>query len=171
MLGEQSRSVRQCSEGIASALPDTWAALGPDGHQVVADWLVQDVPTRRPIGRRFAGWLASEFPELGDTARFEAAVAHALPVDAQNLTLGVEARSNARWMVSEGVELLEAPDPLAVFRAADGEVEAVRLDAVTYSHLVSGQLDVLTGVVLEELASYGLIRPMAWAEDAVCPAE
>jgi nitrite reductase/ring-hydroxylating ferredoxin subunit len=184
--GGHGRSVLQCAEGVANALPATWTALGSDGLDAVAAWLTEDRFERVAIGRRFAFWLSENAdPRFAEQAAFEAAVAHALPADAATITLGAQAGPQATWHLAKGVELvcahhevelnpetvaergieaLDSPMHLAIFRAADGEVQVAELASEVFAALQSGAdtLNALEPDVLRELAALGMLQPDAW---------
>ncbi|MDP6947276.1 MAG: hypothetical protein QF464_24220, partial [Myxococcota bacterium] len=186
------RSLRQCADGLQSALPATWAALGAEAVTSTAHWLATDRAERLPIGRRFARWVSTESTALGDQATFEAAVTHAPRAHEADVTLQAEAAQGAPWRLAEGVELLrlqhavdldptvvaragiqptETAQCLAVLRAVDGEVEIVRLDDAVFDRLTAGDLDGLSPHYRAELAQIGLLRPQRWAETLASPTE
>lgn len=80
------------------------------------------------IGWWFVWWLVGTCLELGDQVGFEVAIIYVVLVKAENIMLGVGALVGTTWTLVEGVELFESYDLLVVFRAVDGEVEAVCLD-------------------------------------------
>lgn len=83
-------SNRQISEGLASACPMTWELLQNNGREDILHKFIQaDRCERKPLGLRFAAWLAQNHPGIAaDLAQFEASVAHAPPPDAACLSLG-----------------------------------------------------------------------------------
>ena len=62
--------------------------MGVQAGPAVAAFLAQDGPQRSPLARRFATFLPqTDHAALVDVARFEAAIAHPLPVDLEAVTL------------------------------------------------------------------------------------
>ncbi len=191
--GGAGRSARQVAEGIASALPGTWARLGRAADEVAATFTAQDAFVRQPLGRRFAGWLGARGadPEA-DVARWEAALVHAAPVDLVARTLGsADARGDA-WRLAGGLELVRSPWDLGalseaptarprpgpssflVGREASGEVLVAELSeaaADAVASLSSGpasdaELDArgLGADERQHLRELGLLVPLAWRE-------
>ncbi|MGM0575660.1 MAG: hypothetical protein ACQEXJ_08020 [Myxococcota bacterium] len=182
--GGVGRSVRQVAEGIPTACPRTWEALGSDVLDVAADFVRVEEPARRPLGRRFAAYLEATRPgPEADLARYEAAVAHAAPADATASTLGAsEARDDLRRL-ADGVELLtvghdvgvERPAPLdkplelALARGVDGDVRVAEVSpeaAAALRRLRAGPVDRgALGVGSDEVAALeglGFVVPVAW---------
>ena len=185
--GGGGRSVRQVTEGVRSALPQTWSVLGLDqAREAAAAFTPVDPLQRAPIGRRFARYLAAKGPEdAADLARLEAAITHAGPPDAAELTLGVDQPAAGTLRLAAGVELvvvrhdparlledptaplmlLDEPQTLLIRRTAEGERLVLRLLAATGAALAAGPVE--PGAIdpdeRDELVSLGALVPVSWA--------
>ena len=150
--GGMGLSLHQIQAGIDSACPRTMAMLPESAtdrigvrKRLVVDFATQDRLERKPLGQRFAHWLASR--ESGDVltlAKIESAMAHAPPADATTLSLGVPTdgdltiridpavrffRCNAAVMGRLGLEAVEGQDCLlAIRRDSDGDIALLNLD-------------------------------------------
>lgn len=141
------RSTRLIKLGIESALPGTRelvAASEVVWDALVSKFVVDDIPERLPLGKRFSRWLDKHLPgEVSDLARFEAAVCHTPPTDAASLTLEPYCVDNL-WRAAPDIEILstcpavlkqvgidddssEAEPYLAMRRDATGEVGIIRI--------------------------------------------
>lgn len=123
----------QAAEGIASVMPATAEALGDALAPVVRIFVESEPPTRGPIARRFARFLAAEAPgPVADLAAYEAAVAHPAPQDAAFEAFGPDApAADDRLRRVDGVELLHPGvdvRPLAEQLAGDDPDAAPDLD-------------------------------------------
>jgi hypothetical protein len=81
----------QLRDGVRSCVPATLQALGGAADGLVARFVDDDDWTRRPLGVRFASWLAGIPDVSADVralARLEADLAHLPPVDPAAHTLG-----------------------------------------------------------------------------------
>lgn len=181
----------QLAAGIKSAMPATWALMGDDAPDIVSEFAhMGETPERRPIGRRFASFLAgsNEPSQWIDQARFEAAVTHAPPADMAEATLGAQAAAGDRVQAARGLALvtvesgvttepdaladaigpLDAPMTLAVRRAPDGEVDVVQLSAQAAEALHAAERPTaladlgLDADEREGLLQLGLLVPEAW---------
>jgi hypothetical protein len=84
--GGLGRSVAQIEAGLRTCVPATLDALARDGDvgALVARFVAEDGLVRRPLGHRFADWLAPQtgLPARACTlARVEATLAHLPPLD------------------------------------------------------------------------------------------
>lgn len=98
----------QAATGIADVMPGTVELLGEALTPVVEAFVAGEAPTRAPIARRFARFLAAEAPgAVADVAAYEAAVAHPEPPDPAVDAFGPLARPlDDRIRRAPGVELL-----------------------------------------------------------------
>lgn len=97
----------QIAEGIASACPSTWQALGRERDQITRAFCAHDVDERSPIGRRFARFLQEEKPgPLSDMARVEAAITHVLPREPWLDCLDPREAKGPTLQLAQGVELV-----------------------------------------------------------------
>lgn len=181
-------SEAQISEGIASALPETWEQL-EDKTVISHQFSCQDIWQREPLAKRFVNWLEDQPYEqrLKDIANFEARVCHLPAPDAATLTLSPVSRAPALWRLAPDVDILPTTpsllehlqmpgeDPnalpyLALRRNAQGEVSILRLDANVGLSLSQLKHTAKTENVLDmnenELASlieHKLLIPESWA--------
>lgn len=82
------RSQSQVAAGVCDALPLSTALFGVRIDEAVAEFLSHDLPSRVPLGRRFATWAAGKAPpEVASLLRYEAALAHLPPTDPLVVTL------------------------------------------------------------------------------------
>ena len=101
------RAIDQVAAGLVDVLPDTVAALGLDFDPLVDRFVATEPPVRAPVARRFAGFLAAEHPgPAADLARYEAAVAHPDPPDAELDALAGSPPLDARVRRARGLEVL-----------------------------------------------------------------
>jgi hypothetical protein len=169
--------------------------LGWRHGDVVADFVRQDGPVRQPLGRRFARYLGAIGPgPLAELAAFEAAVAHAEPVDPEAVTCGQRGRRGEMVRIAGGFELIEAsydvvelaqslqagtptvplerPTHLAVARLPNGELFIADLTpeaAAALKRLRQGPLP-RSGLSMppeevETLEELGVVVPLAWDDE------
>jgi hypothetical protein len=182
------RSTAQVSQGIASALPSTCAALGKRLTPLVSAFLAEDAPIRRPIGLRFAGFLQVSAPgPIADFARMEANITHARPMDAfasalrSQDTRGKLKLSPSAEIVRLDYDVMDAapraiarsrklakPRFVAVCRAATDDVDLVELPEEvaaklstrrSHSHEALG----LDASSLSQLLGIGILVPERYA--------
>lgn len=188
--GVSPSGATQLAEGVASACPNALSGL-QDASDAVEAFARQDAPVRRPIGRRFASWLATTgHGAAADLAKYEAAVTHAAPCDPVAQSLDPFAAQDDRVRLSRSAELLSLshdvveaapedlhtlpalPEPfwLAVVKTPEAEVEVIQLpDEVARAlHAAGGegcprgQLG-LSEEALETLLQLRVITPCAYA--------
>jgi hypothetical protein len=71
------RDEAQIGEGIGSACPSTFEALGKQAATCVRAFVASDEPERTPLGKRFARYLARERPgAVAELCALEAAITH-----------------------------------------------------------------------------------------------
>jgi hypothetical protein len=152
----RGRAMQQLEDGIRSALPVTAQLLGESLSAHVDAFARQDLPRRRPLGRRFAESLVPG-SALAELAALEAALSHADPADLEAATLRGEGEPPYR--LRQGLELISssysvdlALDPewraapslpparalplhLLIFREPDGEVQVLEVMAETLAAL------------------------------------
>ncbi|MCB9540380.1 MAG: hypothetical protein H6704_29540 [Myxococcales bacterium] len=182
--GGYGRLVEQVAEGLTEVLPGAVKALG-DAFDVLVDRFVDaEPPTRGPVARRFADFLAAEAPgAAADLARYEAAVAHTAPPDAALDAFAGHPGADARLRRADGLEVLalgwsmEGPDALtprphhrAVRRTSGGDVVVAEISDAAAAALA--RLDAegpllpealgLAPAELEALIAGGLVGPAAW---------
>lgn len=182
----------QLADGIRSACPRALDLLGAAAAAEVDAFIDGDARPetweRVPVGRRFAGFLARGSAGLAaDMAALESALVHAPPADAAAEALGAQGGRDARVRLRPGVQLLElaydviddtlerlaAPQQLAVWRAASGEVQLAELttdayralDLLTDGHAHQASSLRILHQDLEGLRASGLIVPAAWTTD------
>lgn len=186
-------SHRQIAEGIASACPATWetlAGLGEDGRrEILTRFVESDEIVRKPIGKRFAAWMADNEPGLAARiAEVEALISHAPRADAAGLTLGFTGATDERLAIDESVTVIRTDAAVsAILGLASGEETVDRTIWLAMRRDASGELVVLnlsdelgkalmnlkngpltpTQLNLEEemidiLANANLIRPVSW---------
>ncbi len=102
------RAIDQPAAGLAEGLPGTVELLGEAFVPVVEAFVTAESPTRGPIARRFARFLAAEAPgPVADLALYEAAIAHPEPPDPAAEAFGALAPAlDDRVRRAPGVELL-----------------------------------------------------------------
>lgn len=123
--GLATRSVAQVAAGLETVAPLS-LALGRDaGLDLAAAFTPEDPWIRRPLGLRFADWMAARHPgPAADLARFEAAL-RAAGGEAAAAVLGPEGEG-ARW-VEGSIRLAFAADvPAFAERVESGEVSGRR---------------------------------------------
>lgn len=182
--GGYGRLVEQVAEGLAEVVPGAVQALGDDFDALVDRFVDVEPPTRGPVARRFAAFLAAEAPgPAADLARYEAAVAHTAPPDGALDAFAGSPGRDGRLRRAEGLEVLalgwsmEGPDALsarphhrAVRRASGGDVVVAELGGAAAAALerlrVEGPLTAaelaLDAAELEALLAGGLIGPASW---------
>jgi ribosomal protein L44E len=186
------RSQRQLADGVASACPRTWAALGKRRLAMAQAFCAADEPRRQPIGRRFAAFLSRVLPgPLADLAQLEAAITHAAPPDSLRLGLDPREARGTGLALARGVELvhldydvlelsgqrvvrarkLRRPHALLVLRSADREVDVLELSPELAERLERSRQKQLSRRdfeddpdALEALISCGALVPTAYAE-------
>ena len=72
--GVPSRAVAQVEDGLRTVVPLALELAEDADVDVVAPFVEADAHVRRPLGQRFADWLAVAHPEVAPLARFEAAL-------------------------------------------------------------------------------------------------
>jgi hypothetical protein len=178
----RGRAMEQLEDGIRSALPMTAELLGESLSAHVDVFARQDLPRRRPLGRRFAESLA-QGTALAALAALEAALSHADSADLEAATLRGE--GEAPYRLRQGLELLsisyqvdlaldpewraspdlpparEHPIHLLIFREPDGEVQVLEVMAETMAALRelrdgTGRLD-WPEESLDELRHWGVL--------------
>ena len=191
------RSLRQVIDGVASAFPATIELLGWKHTEVVAEFIAADRNERKPLGHRFAQHLGLTAPRrVAELSSFEAAVAHAQPLDLACVTFGPDGPLNDEVQLAPGLQLIHAsydvvelaqslqagqptipperPTHLAIARLPNGELFIADLTdeaSEALSQLESGpwprQLLRLSQSELDTLEELGIIVPSAWDADAV----
>lgn len=126
--GGLGRSVPLIREGLSTVTPLALELVEESGLPWLGAFVAEDPPSRRPLGDRFADWLAPRQPLLADLARFEAALRHA-GGDGVAGSLGPE--GEGPWRLARGVRVLvslhdpsllaERVDVGEVWACADGE--------------------------------------------------
>jgi hypothetical protein len=105
--GGHGSALGQLAEGIATACPNTWAALGRSRAEVVRAFAAADRAERSPLGRRFARFLAAERPgALAELAAVEAAITHVRGRDPFAAQLDPEESADGRVALAQGVEVV-----------------------------------------------------------------
>jgi hypothetical protein len=126
----QGHALSQLCEGIASACPNAWEALGRTRVALAARFADEDLPERTPLGRRFARWLAQAQPgPVADLARLEAAITHVRARDALAVQLDPHEAADDRVRFSSGVEVVRLNHDVASLSAAEAR-KARRLPEV-----------------------------------------
>jgi hypothetical protein len=101
------RAQEQLAQGVASACPNGWAALGKRAAGYVERFAHADRPERAPLGRRFARWLAQEQESgVSDLMRLEAAITHVLPRDPLAVQLDPAEARGGELRLARGVEVV-----------------------------------------------------------------
>jgi hypothetical protein len=186
------RSSRLIAQGLASACPRTWRALGRRRAELADAFVAADVCQRQPIGRRFASFLEHVLPgPLAELARLEAAISHARPLDPAALALDPREARGTGLTLAPGVELLRvqhdvlalpagrvararalpAARGLLVLRGAGADVDVLELPQSLVERLERGRDTPLTREdfadepeALETLIDCGALVPTAYAE-------
>jgi len=100
-------SLMQVSEGLASACPGAFQALGRKQREVASQFCAQDVPVRAPIGRRFARFMAEQRPgPIAELAQVEAAISHVAARDTLGASLDFADARDDQLKVANGVEVV-----------------------------------------------------------------
>lgn len=117
------RSVAQVREGLATVTPLALELVEESGAPWLAAFVSEDPPARRPLGDRFADWLAARQPAIAELARFESALRHA-GGDGVAGSLGPD--GGGPWRLARGVRVLVCNrDPTVLAERVDvGEVWA-----------------------------------------------
>jgi hypothetical protein len=107
-VGEYGQCLSQIIEGIQVSAPNTTALLGDALGPIVTRFAGEDQPERKPLIRRFAGFLADKAPgATADMARYEAAIMHPEPANATADALSEEtAEKHQTWVTCSGVEIM-----------------------------------------------------------------
>jgi hypothetical protein len=144
--------VQQVRAGLESCVPGALKLLGADAPVLVRRFVQQDGLLRAPLGERFAGFLAREWPgQAADEAQLEACFAHLPLPDMDTASLPAEEAADDRmsrprhvrvfsvnYAVSADPDAIDAerglarmspPLHLAAVRRPDGEVELMELEA------------------------------------------
>jgi hypothetical protein len=151
----------QIEEGIASACPNTHAALGRQGATVVEAFAAEDRPERSPLGRRFARFMARTQPgPLADMASVEASITHVSPRDPISQTLPFGEGRPERVRLASGAEVLRLEHDV-LGRSSAALRRAPRLRASRYLGVVRAgpegvDLLELPPALAEKLAKIGL---------------
>jgi hypothetical protein len=190
--GGFGRSVALVAQGVASACPRTWRALGARGPALAAAFARADAPHREPIGRRFAKFVAAELPKpLAELAQLEAAITHAHQPELAAQALDPREARGPGLRLSPGAEIvrmthdvlalpaarvarakpLPAARALLVVRGTGSEVDVVELPLALAEQLERHADEPLTRgdfadapEALDLLLSCGAILPAAYAE-------
>lgn len=188
LAGLHGAGIAQLAEGLRSAIGATMARLEPDAHDLVTRFIAQARPSREPLGRRFAEFLAAmgADPELVGLARLEAAIAACTPPDPIELGLGLDGALAETLTLPAGVELVrtgfdaggllmhghaepDGPRSFLVRRDAGDEVGLVALSEGLAERLGRGPLDAAEVVAraegdpeLRALLEEGLLVPDRW---------
>ncbi|MDJ0837709.1 MAG: hypothetical protein QNK37_14430 [Acidobacteriota bacterium] len=174
--GGYGYSTRQIAEGIASACPNTWDALGRSDEdsrmELVRGFMKNDPLERTPLGIRFARWLADAEPEpAARAAMVEAGMTHAPAADAASLTLGMNGARDTRLRLDPAVQIIRTDAAAAVMLGlATGEETATRPIWLAVRRDASGELVVLNlsedlGTALEALEQSPLTKEELKLED------
>jgi hypothetical protein len=189
--GGHGSSLRQLAEGVASACPNTWAALGRAQAETLREFAASERPERAPIGRRFARFLARAEPgPLAELASVEAAITHVRPRDAFAAQLDASEAMDERVMLASGVEILRIrhdvlgaevaklrklrpdaqPRTLLVGRASASDVDVTELPETCVRRLErAGTRGVMRGALgldtetIDGLLAQGLLVPGQYA--------
>jgi hypothetical protein len=109
----------QLAQGIASACPNGWAALGKRASECVQAFAEADAPERTPIGRRFARWFAQrENSGVADLVRLEAAITHVRARDAVAAQLDPNDAKGPEVRLANGVEVVRLSHDVAALSAS-----------------------------------------------------
>lgn len=117
------RSVELVREGLATVTPLTAELVEEAALPWFEAFVDEDPPARRPLGDRFADWLASRQPALAELARFESALRHA-GGDPEAGSLGMEGEGPRRLARGVRVLLAERDPALLAERVDSGAVWA-----------------------------------------------
>lgn len=99
------QAVGQLLDGLTSGLPRTTTLLGEGLAPRAARFFAADPWERRPLGQRFADWLAGEqVGPLAELCRYEATITHLPARDAAELALGAWGTG---WRLSRAWTLLD----------------------------------------------------------------
>jgi len=142
-------SNRQISDGIASACPATWEALGGMGEErrtaLVQSFTARDRPDRKPLGIRFATFLRETEP--GPAARMaevEAGITHAPAADAMTRSLGSSYGTDDRVALDPAVRVIHTEAAVAgLLGLASGDETAGRLAWLALRREPDGEVVVL----------------------------
>jgi hypothetical protein len=183
----------QMRDGIASACPSTWQALGARRADILRDFCAADRDERVPIGRRFAAYLSAHEPgALADLARVEAAITHVAPREPWLDCLDPFEAKRAELQLAPGVEIVRiehdvlgssgsaarrarafaTPRALLVLRRVGAsEVDVLELPAEQATHLAaSAQTGLpraafaMEETTLDELVRAGVLVPTAYTD-------
>ena len=185
-------SYPQAHLGLESSSPRTLDTLGLGASRALEAFVRSEKPERwqrRPIGRRFADYLAKKGePLLGDLARFEAAVIYPAASDTIGVALGMSAPRGEELRCATGLEVLrvshavteEPPERLeqevnwVIWRGADGDVRLLAISdaAADLIEGAAGGVFEADGQHLEAqevalLCEHGVFVPMRWALDVL----
>lgn len=181
----------QLAQGIESACPNTWAALGRRKGEVVRAFAAHDRPVRMPLGRRFAAWLKKhESSPIAELAEVEAAITHVRPRDALAAQLDGREGADDRVRLASGVEIIRVhhdvlgapvhkvrklrreptPRHILIGRTSERDVDVMELPPLTAERLVqSGERGVLCeelgldAETIDGLLAAGLLVPARYA--------
>ena len=177
------RSTEGLARALGDAMPGTEALLDESlpAHLVA---FAQEPPTRGPLPRRLAAWLAAGTPgPVAEVARYEAACADPQPADEATDSLG---EGEGEPIAASGIEVLEftvdptlllqaledesvaeddaeRPTILAIRQRAGGEVVVAEINAAAAAFLVgSGPWAALPLDEQASLTQLGFTRPGRW---------
>ncbi len=173
--GLATRSVDAVREGLATVVPLTLDLARDAGADVVPAFVAADPWARRPLGLRFADWMAAAHPgPAAELARFEASL-RAAGGEASAAVLG-PAGEGLRW-VEGSLRLAFAADvPAFAERVESGDVSGRWVDGhLTTTSPPGGEP---TNVVLARDPAGELVYvdlpedlPAGWADDAAVVAD
>ena len=123
--GLPSRSVARVADGLATVVPLTLELFDDAGLDPVPAFVADDVPVRRPLGDRFAAWLAALQPgPAAELARYEALLRGGTP-DGESRALGLE-----------GAEAPEGAESAALRLVPGAKVAELAFDPVPFAEAV-----------------------------------
>ncbi len=130
-------SLHQVHAGLQTAAPLTLELFEDVDVDPVPAFASDDALVRRPLGDRFADWVADHHPGVADLTRYEAALRHG-SAGGYSAVLG-EGTGPLGWEV--GVRVLHAQtDPVALFEAVtDGAIQGGLVDGALILQTPEGQ--------------------------------
>lgn len=113
------RSVANIAAGLRSICPGALEALGESTEAIIEAFTEADPVVRRPLGQRFADFLAAnDGGPVADLARFEATVAAPPKRDLALASLPREEAADERWHVDESMTILRTEVNVVAFAEA-----------------------------------------------------
>ncbi len=175
VAGAPSRAVEQVRAGLETVTPLVLALASDTDLDLVPAFVAADPWVRRPLGLRFADWLAAHHPgPVADLGRFEASL-RAVQGEPEAFVLG-SGGEGVRWLEGSVRLAFSADVPAFAERVEAGDVSGVVVDGALTTSVPPGGSPV--NVVLARDPEGELVYadlptglPSGWEQDAAALGE